>query len=281
MFQFATPGLSLVQRKVQRSNYLDFDDEISVSVSEMENAFIHHFDDRSIKVADCTHYFTSLADIWLQISNMRMRRGKTGAGHYEVEVFTKGILRVSGRRRVDLHVRIVRDGQSLDKEIVIYNTLLRHVRSYLAKKYVSQSKVLPLADSLDVTKFMKTENLPIDYTERIFILENKSHLGFKKDLMNRSEGLDYEHSVLGNKLCVKSFIYFIFLIQQSQHWPDSMRVPIVTFETQKYRLSDITRYYSSQLLYQLYQKKQLRKSTNFSNLILSTESITIFSSEKQ
>ena len=85
----------------------------------------------------------------------------------------------------------------------------------------------------------------------------------------------------GNKLCVKSFIYFIFLIQQSQHWPDSMRVPIVTFETQKYRLSDITRYYSSQLLYQLYQKKQLRKSTNFSNLILSTESITIFSSEKQ
>ena len=32
---------------------------------------------------------------------------------------------------------------------------------------------------------------------RIFILENKSHLGFKKDLMKSCEGLDYEHSVLG------------------------------------------------------------------------------------
>ncbi len=58
-------------------------------------------------------------------------------------------------------------------------------------------KFLPLADSLEITKFMKTESLPGDYMDRIFILENKSHLGFKKDLMKSCEGLDYEHSVLG------------------------------------------------------------------------------------
>ena len=71
---------------------------------------------------------------------MRMRRGKTGAGHFEVEVFTKGILRVSGKRRVDLHVRILREGEE-DREVIIYNSLLRNIRHYLAQKYVSQSKV--------------------------------------------------------------------------------------------------------------------------------------------
>ena len=54
-----------------------------------------------------------------------------------------------------------------------------------------------MADSLEITKFMKTESLPDDYRDRIFILENKNHLGFKKDLMKSCEGLDYEHSVLG------------------------------------------------------------------------------------
>ena len=44
---------------------------------------------------------------------------------------------------------------------------------------------------------MKTESLPFNSLERIFILENKAHLGFKKDLMKSCEGLDYEHSVLG------------------------------------------------------------------------------------
>ena len=39
-----------MQKKVKRSNYLDFDEEIIIEVREMENAFIQHFDDRSIKV---------------------------------------------------------------------------------------------------------------------------------------------------------------------------------------------------------------------------------------
>ena len=43
-------GLRLVQKKIKRTSYLDFDDEISISVREMENALIQHFDDRSIKV---------------------------------------------------------------------------------------------------------------------------------------------------------------------------------------------------------------------------------------
>ena len=73
---------------------------------------------------------------------MRLRRGKAGPGHYEVEVFTKGILRVSGKRRVDLRVRIVREaGGAKDREVIIYNSLLRNMRNYLAQKYVSQAKV--------------------------------------------------------------------------------------------------------------------------------------------
>ena len=71
---------------------------------------------------------------------MRLRKGKAGVGHYEVEVFTKGILRVSGKRRVDLQVRIVREGAT-DREVIIYNSLLRNIRNYLAQKYVSQAKV--------------------------------------------------------------------------------------------------------------------------------------------
>ena len=71
---------------------------------------------------------------------MRLRKGKAGLGHYEVEVFTKGILRVSGKRRVDLQVRIVREGAT-DREVIIYNSLLRNIRNYLAQKYVSQAKV--------------------------------------------------------------------------------------------------------------------------------------------
>ena len=71
---------------------------------------------------------------------MRLRKGKAGGGHYEVEVFTKGILRVSGKRRVDLQVRIVREGAT-DREVIIYNSLLRNIRNYLAQKYVSQAKV--------------------------------------------------------------------------------------------------------------------------------------------
>ena len=54
-----------------------------------------------------------------------------------------------------------------------------------------------MADSLEITRFMKTASLPDNYMDRIFILENKAHLGFKKDLMKSCEGLDYEHSVLG------------------------------------------------------------------------------------
>ena len=66
---------------------------------------------------------------------MRMRRGKSGPGHYEVEVFTKGILRVSGKRRVDLHVRVVKDIP--DREILIYNNLLRKVLKILTLQSIS------------------------------------------------------------------------------------------------------------------------------------------------
>lgn len=70
-------------------------------------------------------------------------------------------------------------------------------------------KFLPVADSVEITKFMKTDSLPYNYMDRILVLENKRHLGFKKDLMKSCEGLDYEHSVLG--------MLFSFLVLVTAH----------------------------------------------------------------
>ena len=41
-----------------------------------------------------------------------------------------------------------------------------------------------------------------------FILEDKNHMGFKRDLMQNYEGLDYEHSVLGE--IIKNIIIKLF-----------------------------------------------------------------------
>ena len=45
-------GLSFVQKKVARGNCLEFGEcEHCVGITEMEQAFITHFDDRSIQVS--------------------------------------------------------------------------------------------------------------------------------------------------------------------------------------------------------------------------------------
>ena len=71
------------------------------------------------------------------------------------------------------------------------------------------------------------------------------------------------------------------LIQPYQHWRDSTRRPTAISETGKYRLRRIIRSSSREAPAQLYQKKQLRKLTNFSNLIPSTKSTAIFFSERE
>ena len=54
-----TPGLTFVQKKVGRGNWLEFTDtDLSIGIAEMERAFIQHFDDRSIQVAGTHEYDT-------------------------------------------------------------------------------------------------------------------------------------------------------------------------------------------------------------------------------
>ena len=57
---------------------------------------------------------------------------------YDVEVHTQGILRVSGRRWVDLSVRVEKEGV-VDREILIYRTVVEDARKYL--KISEQDKV--------------------------------------------------------------------------------------------------------------------------------------------
>ena len=48
---FISSGLTFVQKKVGRGNWLEFTDtDLSIGIAEMERAFIQHFDDRSIQV---------------------------------------------------------------------------------------------------------------------------------------------------------------------------------------------------------------------------------------
>ena len=71
---------------------------------------------------------------------MRMKRDKTKPGCYEAEVFTKGILRVSGKRRVDLNLRVFRAGQE-DREFLVYANSIKSIKRYLSKKYAHHAKV--------------------------------------------------------------------------------------------------------------------------------------------
>ena len=71
---------------------------------------------------------------------MRMKRDKTRPDCYEAEVFTKGILRVSGKRRVDLNIRVFTAGQE-DREFLVYANSIKNIKRYLSKKYAHHAKV--------------------------------------------------------------------------------------------------------------------------------------------
>ena len=72
---------------------------------------------------------------------MKMRKDKNRHWSYHAEVFTKGILRVSGKRRVDLNIRIVKDGVKDDREFLVYNSIFHQIKQYLSTKYANHSKV--------------------------------------------------------------------------------------------------------------------------------------------
>ena len=69
-----------------------------------------------------------------------MKKDKTRPGCYEAEVFTKGILRVSGKRRVDLNIRVFRATQE-DKEYLVYENTIKNIKRYLSKRYAHHTKV--------------------------------------------------------------------------------------------------------------------------------------------
>ena len=133
----------------------------------------------------------------LQVRKLIMRKSSNtySVESYDVEVWTKGILRVSGRRRVDMTVRVMKDGME-DSESLVYKTIVQDMKKYLAEKYFLKSKFLPIPDYI---KIGDDSLLEID-GERgggsLIMIENMKHLGFKKDLMANHDGLDYEHSVL-------------------------------------------------------------------------------------
>ena len=108
---------------------------------------------------------------------------------YNVEVHTKGILRVSGRRWVDLLVRVGLDleGEG-DREINIYTTVVEDMKTYLLEKYLNKSKFLPISRYVEITGSI--------HQEKFFILETMRHLGYKKDILKTSEGLNDEHAML-------------------------------------------------------------------------------------
>jgi hypothetical protein len=112
------------------------------------------------------------------------------AHSYDVEVHTKGILRVSGRRWEDLLVRAKKEGV-VEREAMVYRTVLEDVKKYLAKKYLNKSKFLPIPGYVKIVWKNPNEQL-----RRVFILENMRHLNYKRDLIKNCEGLNYEHSVL-------------------------------------------------------------------------------------
>ena len=85
-----------------------------------------------------------------QVSNMKMRKDKNRHWSYHAEVFTKGILRVSGKRRVDLNIRIVKDGVKDDREFLVYNSIFHQIKQYLSTKYANHSKVDIYLDNLQL-----------------------------------------------------------------------------------------------------------------------------------
>ena len=108
---------------------------------------------------------------------------------YDVEVHTKGILRVSGRRWVDLLVRVELEQEGeVDREINIYRTVVEDMKKYFSEKYMNRSKFLPIPRYVEVTGS--------NHSRSFFILETMRHLGYKKDILKNPEGLNDEHSLL-------------------------------------------------------------------------------------
>ena len=79
----------------------------------------------------------------------------------------------------------------VDREIIAYRTVLEYVMKYLADKYLSKSKFLPIPGYVKIV-----EKNPNTQLRSLFMLEKMRQLNYKRDLIKNCEGLNYEHSVL-------------------------------------------------------------------------------------
>ena len=124
---------------------------------------------------------------------------------------------IGKRRRVDITLKVLREGME-DKESEIYNTLVEDMQKYIAVKFLTYSKFQPIPGCIKIDHFETEQNKEETKLHgcKIFMIENKGHLGFKKDLMENHEGLNYEHSVLAiaalgrfhaTYFCYKRFTY--------------------------------------------------------------------------
>ena len=135
--------------------------------------------------------------ILFQVSKLKVKRPSRNETSFELEVWTKGILRVSGRRRIDLIARIVEEGD-VDRENEVYRTLLEDIRKYLSEKHSINSKCLPIPIYFKVenSDFQEDSKLPMHSDKPIvFMIEDVRNIWFSKDLVLCREGLDYEHLI--------------------------------------------------------------------------------------
>ena len=131
-----------------------------------------------------------------KVSKLRIRRSTTTSPeNFDVEVWTKEILKVSSKRRVNLIVRMVKDGVE-DKEWEIYKTIVEDIKTYLKEKYLINFQPIPKFIKIISEVERQAEGDDHAGGSKLFMIENKRHLGFEKDRMKNKEGLDYEHSVI-------------------------------------------------------------------------------------
>ena len=125
---------------------------------------------------------------------MRKSSNTCSVESYDVEVWTRGIRRMSGQRKVDVTVRVMKDGME-DRESLVYRTIVQDMKKYLAERNFLKSRFLPIPDFIKFGDDSLEERVE-RYGKGLIMIENMKHFGFKKDLVENLEGLDFEHSVL-------------------------------------------------------------------------------------
>ena len=107
---------------------------------------------------------------------------------YKIEVWTKHTLQ-KGKRKIDLIVKLDKE----DKEIHIYKSIIAQLTKHLKQKNMYSSEHFPIPQHIDSCPVLENDKTR---ENGLFILEDMRAYGFKRDILGKQEGLDYEHSLL-------------------------------------------------------------------------------------